>query len=346
MRQAQTARRVRGRASPENNSTRLPSNADHTYPLDPLGINLRRRARRLDCSVPSTATFLSELMTMLRHTALVTGATDGLGLAVSKKLAEAGVNLILHGRDAERLAAVARAFSQAHGQLSIRTVKADFLSLDEVERMANEILASTSHLDILINNAGIGAGYAGRTNATSVDGIEARFAVNYLAAFHLTERLLPLIKCSSPARIVNVASLGQYAIDFNDIHMKRPGAFDGQRAYGQSKLAQIMHAYDLSEFLAGTDVTANALHPASLMPTKIVHEGWGRTIDTLQEGVDSVVHVALSEELNGVTGRFYCKQQRGKPMRQAENREARATLRRMSLHMVSNTLARNLMPAL
>src|SRR5262249_50559244 len=143
---------------------------------------------------------------------------------------------------------------------------ADLAALAEVRRLAEAVRATTDRLDILINNAGIGT--AGDARQTSADGHELRFAINYLAGFLLAYLLLPLIKQSAAARIVNVASAGQQAIDFADVMLTR--GYSGSRAYRQSKLAQILFTVDLARELDGTGVTVNALHPATYMNTTMV----------------------------------------------------------------------------
>ena len=165
-------------------------------------------------------------------TALVTGSTGGVGRLVARELGQAGARVLVHGRDAERGARVV-ADIEAVGVAAF--LAADLSALAEVRRLADEAQAAVDRLDILINNAGIGT--AG-PRQTSAEGFELRFAVNYLAGFLLTLLLLPLIKNSTPARIVNVSSAGQQPIDFGDVMLTR--GYSGTRAYCQSKLAQIM----------------------------------------------------------------------------------------------------------
>ena len=131
---------------------------------------------------------------------------------------------------------------------------------------------------MLINNAGVIEG----ERRESEDGYELTFAVNYLAHFLLTRLLVPLLRDSAPARVVNVASVGQSPIDFDDVMLER--GYDPMRAYTQSKLAQVMFTFELAERLRGSGVTVNALHPASLMDTRMVRETFGRSMSTVEEG--------------------------------------------------------------
>ncbi|MDX6605204.1 MAG: hypothetical protein QOF23_1713, partial [Solirubrobacterales bacterium] len=161
--------------------------------------------------------------------ALVTGATDGLGLGVAKRLAAEGATVHVHGRSPEKLAAAAAAIVGESGNDSVHTHLADLSSLEQVRRLAEEIESDLDRLDVLVNNAGIGSGLPDlRTRQESADGYELRFAVNYLAGFLLALRLLPLMRRSAPARIVNVASIGQAPIDFDDPMIER--GYTGKRA--------------------------------------------------------------------------------------------------------------------
>ncbi len=168
-------------------------------------------------------------------TALVTGSTDGVGRVVAKRLAEQGWRVLVHGRDHERGGAVVAEIEAAGGVAEF--LPADLSSLTEVRGFAGAIHDKAARLDLLINNAGLGTGGGLGRRQISVDGYELRFAVNYLAGFLLTHLLLPVIKSSAPARIVNVASIGQQTIDFDDVMLTRH--YSGSRAYCQSKLAQI-----------------------------------------------------------------------------------------------------------
>jgi NAD(P)-dependent dehydrogenase (short-subunit alcohol dehydrogenase family) len=185
---------------------------------------------------------------------LITGATDGLGRTVAADAARAGATVLVHGRSDERLAETVAELRQVADADRIRSYRADLASLGQVARLADEVLASEERLDVLVNNAGVGArvpGDGGRLE--SEDGLELRFAVNYLAPFLLTHRLLDLLQASAPARVVNVSSAGQIPIDFDDVMLERD--YDGMRAYRQSKLAQVLFTCDLAEQLKDTGVT-------------------------------------------------------------------------------------------
>ena len=268
----------------------------------------------------------------MRPTILVTGATDGLGRGVAERLAADGATLLLHGRDAGRLTSTADAIRHATGNDRITTHRADLASLDEVRALADEVQRSTDELHVLINNAGIGTGKPDlTTRQESRDGYELRFAVNYLAPFLLTLRLLPLLRASAPARIVNVSSLGQAPLDFSDVMLERD--YSGGRAYSQSKLAQITFTTELAERLDGTGVTVTALHPATYMPTKIVLEQRGQSLDSLETGVDATVRLATGPDVEGVTGRFYDRQRESAADPQAYEPDARRRLWDLSLEL-------------
>jgi NAD(P)-dependent dehydrogenase (short-subunit alcohol dehydrogenase family) len=256
---------------------------------------------------------------------LVTGSTDGLGRAVSERLAAQGAAVLIHGRDAEKLASTAHELRAATGNDRIRTYLADFSSLEQVRAMANEVEAENHRLHVLVNNAGVGSGKpAGTTRQESQDGYELRFAVNHLAGFVLTLRLLPLLRRSAPARVVNVASAGQYPIDFDDVMLERE--YQGSRAYRQSKLAQVMFGFELAERLSADRVTVNSLHPATMMPTKIVLEQHGRSTDSLEDGVDATLRLAIGADVDGVTGRYFNRQVDTRADDQAYDAEARRGL--------------------
>jgi NAD(P)-dependent dehydrogenase (short-subunit alcohol dehydrogenase family) len=273
------------------------------------------------------------------QTTLVTGATDGLGRSVAGELASAGATVLLQGRSGPRLEETVREIRDTTGSDRLHPYLADLSSLDEVRRLAEEVERDHARLDLLVNNAGIGSGGGRSRREESVDGHELRFAVNYLAQFLLTHLLLPLLGRSAPARIVNVASAGQAPIDFDDVMLER--RYDGMRAYAQSKLAQVMFTFELTERLRadGVDVTVNALHPASLMNTKMVYESFGYTMSTIEEGVEATMRVAASPELDGVTGRYFDRLREAQAHPQAYDEKARRRLWSLSEELVGLTAA-------
>ena len=265
-------------------------------------------------------------------TILITGATDGLGQRVATDLARKGVTLLLHGRDPDKGERVRTRIREATGNDRLHYFNADLASLAEVDRLAAAVADSQPRLDVLINNAGVGAGSDPARRETSVDGFELRFAVNYLAPFLLTRRLLPLLRRTAEqagtARIVNVASAAQRAIDFDDVMLER--SYNGMRAYSQSKLALVMFTFDLTEELAGTGVTANALHPASLMDTRMVREWFGTARTTVEEGARYVERLAVADELDGVGGIYFDQGEPSRAAEQAYDEKARRRLKELS----------------
>jgi NAD(P)-dependent dehydrogenase (short-subunit alcohol dehydrogenase family) len=269
---------------------------------------------------------------------LITGATDGLGRALAERLAQDGEELLVHGRDAERLARVADELAAASEGPAPRTFLADLADLAEVRRLAAEVRDATDRLDVLVSNAGIGSGEPdGRDRRTSVDGYELRFAVNFLAGFVLTLELLPLLRASAPARVVNVASLGQYPLDFDDLMLER--GYDGSRAYAQSKLAQIMAGFELAARVPANEVTVNSLHPATYMPTKMVLQEVGRQIDSIEDGVAATYRLVSDPALAGVTGAFFDRTREARADDQAYDPDARAELWRRATELVGRGAA-------
>lgn len=259
------------------------------------------------------------------QTVLVTGATDGLGKALATELARAGATVIVHGRDNNRGKATLAEITEATGSDRLRWYQADLAHLDQVRDLVGAVAADNPRLDALVSNAGIGSSPGGRQE--SAEGIELRFAVNYLAGYLLTRLLLTTLRSSAPARIVQVSSAGQAPIDFDDVMLTR--SYSGGQAYCQSKLAQIMFTFDLADELAGTGVTATALHPATYMPTKMV----ARPVSTLQSGVDATLRLVIDPALDGVTGRYYNGQREARANPQAYDPAARARLRTLSDHL-------------
>jgi len=256
-------------------------------------------------------------------TTLVTGSTDGVGREVALRLGGDGWRVLIHGRDRERGKAVVAAIEKAGGTAEF--IAADLSTLAEVRRLADAVQKTTQRLDLLINNAGIGSGGPQGVRQESADGYELRFAVNYLSGFLLAHLLLPLIEKSAPARIINVSSLGQQAIDFDDVMLTHD--YSGMRAYRQSKLAQILFTLDLAHDLKGTGVTVTALHPATFMNTAMVRQ-FGTPMSTVEEGADAIMRLAVSGD-----GLYFNGQREAKADPQAYDAGARQKLKALSLEL-------------
>ncbi len=208
---------------------------------------------------------------------------------------------------------------------------ADLASLAGVRGFAGAVIEQHKRLDVLISNAGIGSQTGGLGRQVSMDGHELRFAVNYLSGFLLAYLLLPLVKAAAPSRIVNVASLGQHPIDFDDVMITRN--YSGTRAYAQSKLAQIMFTIDLAEELKGSGATVNCLHPATYMNTTMVREGGITPASTVEEGGEAILHLVRGDDVANKSGLFFNGMRQAQANPQAYDAEARRRLRELSLEL-------------
>jgi NAD(P)-dependent dehydrogenase (short-subunit alcohol dehydrogenase family) len=261
--------------------------------------------------------------------AAVTGGGSGIGLATVRLLAARGARVAALDLDPS---AAAEPAAGAEGPLAL---VADVTDEASVGAAVAAVVERWGGLDVLVSNAGIGGGEPdGRTRRTSADGYELRFAVNYLAGFLLTLELLPLLRASAPARIVNVASVGQDAIDFDDLMLERD--YSGMRAYCQSKLAQIASGFELASRLPATEVTVNSLHPATYMPTKMVLQEIGYHIDSIEEGVAATYRLVTDPALATTTGRFFDRTREAKAHPQAYDTHARAQLWQRSLKLIDH----------
>ncbi|MFD7864240.1 SDR family NAD(P)-dependent oxidoreductase [Streptomyces sp. NPDC059783] len=269
------------------------------------------------------------------RTVLITGATQGLGLHLARDLAGRGATLLLHGRDRGRLdRAAAEVRTVSGGRAPVRTYLADLSDLDQVRALAARVRAAEPRLDVLVNNAVAGGGSEPLRRELSAQGHELRFAVNHLAPQVLTRELLPLLRASAPARVVQVASVGQSPVDFDDVMMER--GYEGLEAYCRSKLALIMSTFDLAaEETPGTGVTFNALHPAHLMDTEGVRAYGLTPAVPVEEGVRPTVRLITDPALAGVSGRYFDRFTDAPAHAQAYDPSARARLAALTRELLA-----------
>ena len=254
---------------------------------------------------------------------LVTGSTDGLGREVARRLAGQGDHVIVHGRNAERGRALVDEIAKG-GKGSARFYAADFASLAEVRRLADDMSRDYQRLDVLVNNAGVWVD-AAKGRVTSTDGHELHFAVNYLAGYLLTHRLLPLLEKGRTPRIVNVSSGAQRAIDFDNVMLERD--YSDGRGYAQSKLAQILFTVDLAADLKPKGIVAYALHPSTMMNTPMVLSRGAAARTSVDDGTAAVLHAISTDAPSGT---YFNVQQPVTPNAQAADADARARLRALS----------------
>ena len=267
-----------------------------------------------------------ETIDMSGKTALVTGSTSGLGETVARRLGAMGATVIVHGLNEARGIEIAAEITKTGPGRAV-FYPGDLASLDQVERLAGRIRAEHAGLHLLVNNAGI----IGQTRRESADGHELVFAINYLSHFHLTRELLPVLGSGAPARIVNVASGAQRAIDFNDVMMKDD--WQSGSSYAQSKLAQIMFTLSLAETLDPRQITVNALHPATMMNTPMV-TGMGRNpMSSVEDGANAVMQLAVGSALAGRTGLYFNQMNESRANPQAYDAGARKRLWDLSVEL-------------
>lgn len=251
---------------------------------------------------------------------LVTGATDGIGKETARILAGMGMKVVIHGRSRENALAASDTISEETANASVDHCFGDFASLPEVREMAASIERKYDRLDVLINNAGIFE----KVRKTSHDGYELTFTVNHLAPFLLTGLLLPMIRRSADGRIINVASMAHASsIDFRDLQLEKH--YEGYKAYSLSKLCNVMFTFELAERMKGTGITANCLHPG-VIRTKLLREGFGMGGASLASGAETPVWLAVSDEIKGVSGRYYVNKNERRPAAFAYDKKARERL--------------------
>jgi NAD(P)-dependent dehydrogenase (short-subunit alcohol dehydrogenase family) len=231
---------------------------------------------------------------------LVTGSTDGIGKATAMELVAGGADVILHGRNEKKGRRVQRELEHTAGTGRPDLVIADFSRQDEIRRMAEDLTARYSRLDVLVNDAGT---YQ-KTRYVTPEGIEMTFAVNYLGPFLLTHLLLPLLKKNS--RIVTVASSAHEDVDRIDWeNLPQQIRYDPWDAYALSKFADVTFTYILARHLEGSGITANCLHPG-VVKTKLSRSAApGIATITPEDGAKTSLFLARSPEVAGISGRYF-----------------------------------------
>jgi NAD(P)-dependent dehydrogenase (short-subunit alcohol dehydrogenase family) len=279
-------------------------------------------------------------------TCLVTGSTSGIGKQVALGLARMKAIVVLVGRSREKCEAtlqeITRISSSDIGKDQISYLVADLSSQASIRQLAKDFTDAHERLDVLVNNAGI---FQARSSVT-VDGMEQTFAVNHLAPFLLTSLLADRIKKSRPARIVTTSSIAHKGarIDFDDMQFERRH-YSGIRAYGQSKLANILFTKELAKRLQGSGVTSNCFHPGGVRTNLAGGNPWYfRLIWTIispflispEKGADTGIFLASSPSLEGVTGKYFVKRIETRPSNEANDEEAASRLWKVS-EQLTNT---------
>ena len=274
---------------------------------------------------------------------VVTGATAGIGKETALALARMGATAVIVARDAAKSARTVDEIEQAVPGAKVDVVLADFASLAAVRAAAEEIGKRYRAVHVLVNNAGT----ANKLRTLTVDGYEQIFAVNHLAPFLFTRELMPLLRAGAPSRIVNVASVAERnnPIDFDDLQSEKN--YGGFRAYGKSKLANVMFTYELAARLAGTGVTANCLHPGAVATDMLKKIPWllyaliSPFLLTPAQGAATQVFLASSPQVEGVSGGYYVKSAAARSSPRSYDVSARTRLWEVSESLVDAALSSN-----
>lgn len=259
---------------------------------------------------------------------LITGGTSGIGKATAKELAKLGYNLILTARDEIRGQTLSESLSTKY-HIKSEFIKCDISSLMEVKSFADKVISRYTRLDVLINNAGSRFD----NQLKSADGIELTFATNYLGHFLLSYYLMNLLRESNSARIINVSSSahGGNKLDIDDL--VNPKIYNRSKAYGISKLANIFLTYELSRKLNHSNVTVNTLHPGGVLSGFAKNNGiipWLKhnfyylihgNLRTPRQGSETIVYLALSPEVEGISGKYYYEKKEIKSSEESYNTE-------------------------
>ena len=282
---------------------------------------------------------------MYGKSCMVTGATAGIGQVTARELAQQGATVIVVGRNRGKSEATVNEIKQQTGNANVEFLLADLSVQKDVHQLAEQFKRKHQRLHVLVNNAG--AIFLRRQE--SADGIELTFALNHLNYFLLTNLLLDTLKASAPARIVNVSSRAHQRVaglNFDDLQSRK--WYFAQRVYGQSKLANVLFTYELARRLEGTGVTANALHPGFVATRFATNNGWltqlarpvlDRFALTAEEGAQTMIYLATSPEVEGVTGKYFVKEKAVPSSPVSYDRAAASRLWQISAEMTALPVA-------
>jgi NAD(P)-dependent dehydrogenase (short-subunit alcohol dehydrogenase family) len=249
---------------------------------------------------------------------LVTGATDGIGQQTALDLARRGAHVIVHGRRDERLDATRKYLLREVPSAVVHIARADLASLADVRALGDDLVKRFPRIDVVIHNAGVFM----KKRVLTVDGFETTFAVNHLAPFVLTHRLLEPLTAAK-GRVLNVSSIAHTRGDLDFGNLDAEKFFDGYDAYARSKLANVLFTVELARRVASRGITTNALHPG-VVGTKLLREGFGSSGgESLEEGAATSVYLALADDVAHVTGKYFMHK-RESPMNRLAHDEALA----------------------
>ncbi|MGD1873149.1 MAG: SDR family NAD(P)-dependent oxidoreductase [Mastigocoleus sp.] len=233
----------------------------------------------------------------MQKTILITGSTDGIGLETAKLLASQGYNVLLHGRNPEKLEKVQKTLLELNGGGGVEIYLADLSLMENVEELAKTVAQKQSKLDVLINNAGV----YNASNPVTQDGLDIRFAVNTIAPYLLTQRFLPLLGTSG--RVINLSSAAQSTVQVEAL-TGRVKLRDGA-AYAQSKLALTMWSRSLGLSLKDSGPIIIAINPGSMLGSKMVKQAFGVTGSDIRIGVEILTRAALTDEFKTASGKYF-----------------------------------------
>ncbi|XP_064081209.1 retinol dehydrogenase 13-like [Macrobrachium nipponense] len=275
-------------------------------------------------------------------TVIVTGANTGIGKETAREMAKRGAKVILACRDMDKCAEARKDIAWDTQNKLVRCMKCDLASQDSIREFVQNFNAKEERLDILINNAGV----MRCPKSFTEEGIELQLGTNHMGHFLLTNLLLSKIKDSAPSRIINVSSVAHMRgrINFSDLNSKKN--YDEGEAYAQSKLANILFTRELSERLAGSGVTCNAVHPGLVLTEIGRHMGIDKSwmaslilkpflwlfLKTPRQGAQTTIYTALSSDLEGVSGKYFSNQAEVSVAEAALDKEAAQRLWAISEH--------------